>query len=93
MFQDVFYDAKEGISEYVEDGSRTFASIRSQPHMPLDELAAEDTRIRRLVRSQNTGGRVLREARHRRVMRSWSVLPLGREEGGGPGQNPALPHL
>ncbi|GLI68940.1 hypothetical protein VaNZ11_013369 [Volvox africanus] len=48
IFRDVFYDGKDGIADFVEDESRPFTSIRSLPHMSLNELASVDTRIRKL---------------------------------------------
>ncbi|EFJ42977.1 hypothetical protein VOLCADRAFT_96921, partial [Volvox carteri f. nagariensis] len=48
VFRDSFYAPKEGIEDFVEDDRRPFTSIRSLPHMALNELASEDTRIRKL---------------------------------------------
>ncbi|GLC35823.1 hypothetical protein PLESTB_000498000 [Pleodorina starrii] len=48
VFRDVFYDAKDTIADILDDPLRSFNSVRSQPHVPLNELASVDTRIRKL---------------------------------------------
>ncbi len=50
MFQDEFYRPKDGVAEYAEAPLRTAHSVTAQPHLPMNELATADTRIRRMVR-------------------------------------------
>ncbi|GFR41233.1 hypothetical protein Agub_g1906, partial [Astrephomene gubernaculifera] len=48
VFRDVFYRPKEGITEFVEDPAHSCAAVRALPHMPMNELAPTDPRIRKL---------------------------------------------
>ncbi|KAG2499347.1 hypothetical protein HYH03_002922 [Edaphochlamys debaryana] len=46
VFQDSFYRPKEGVAEFAESPKHGFSGLRAQPHVPLCDLATQDTRIR-----------------------------------------------